>query len=232
MRTDPAERARRLSSVLQAADAADPMTQICGAATAVLGVSGVSLMLMNGGPPSPLAWSGPLSRRLEELQQTLGEGPCVDAHENGRPAGEPWLADPSHSRWIAFTTAALDLDVAAIFSFPLRMGGIRLGALTANRMVAGDLSDEQHEDALSVSALTTAAILDGQATTRAKSLSRDLEPLMTSSVVLHQATGMVSVQLGVGVAEALVRLRAYAFSADRPLAEVATDVVARRLRLD
>ena len=43
---------------------------------------------------------------------------------------------------------------------------------------------------------------------------------------------MVAAQLEVSVGEALVRLRAHAFGNDRPLAEVAADVVARRLRFD
>ena len=47
---------------------------------------------------------------------------------------------------------------------------------------------------------------------------------------VHQATGMVSVQLGVSAAEALARMRAYAFVHNRLLIDVARDVVARRLR--
>jgi hypothetical protein len=50
--------------------------------------------------------------------------------------------------------------------------------------------------------------------------------------VVHQASGMVAAQLEVSVAQALIRLRAYAFGNDRPLTEVAKDVVARRLRFD
>jgi AmiR/NasT family two-component response regulator len=49
--------------------------------------------------------------------------------------------------------------------------------------------------------------------------------------VVHQASGVLSVQLDIGVGEALVRLRAYAFAHDRPLTDVAQDVVAHRLRL-
>jgi hypothetical protein len=49
--------------------------------------------------------------------------------------------------------------------------------------------------------------------------------------VVHNAAGMVSVQEGISVTEALIRLRAFAFSSDRLLADVAEDVVARRLRL-
>src|SRR6185503_14836826 len=49
---------------------------------------------------------------------------------------------------------------------------------------------------------------------------------------VHQAAGMVSVQLSIGVADALGRLRAHAYSHDRRLAEVSADVVARRLWFD
>jgi AmiR/NasT family two-component response regulator len=46
----------------------------------------------------------------------------------------------------------------------------------------------------------------------------------------HQATGMISVQLGVTVGEAFARLRARAFADDRPLSELAIDVVTRHIR--
>ena len=43
---------------------------------------------------------------------------------------------------------------------------------------------------------------------------------------------MITVQLGVTAAVALVRLRAFAYAHDRRLRDVARDVVARRLRFD
>ena len=51
-------------------------------------------------------------------------------------------------------------------------------------------------------------------------------------VQLFQAQGMVMVQLGVSLADALARIRAHAYAENRSLAEVAADVVARRLRFD
>jgi hypothetical protein len=60
----------------------------------------------------------------------------------------------------------------------------------------------------------------------------ELEAGADFQYVVHQASGMVAVQLGVGVGEALVRLRAYAFAQDCPLTAVAGDVVGRRLRFD
>ena len=46
---------------------------------------------------------------------------------------------------------------------------------------------------------------------------------------VHQATGMVSIQLDISAPEALARMRAHAFVHDRLLIDVARDVVARRL---
>ena len=49
---------------------------------------------------------------------------------------------------------------------------------------------------------------------------------------VYQAAGMVMAQLGVSIEEATVRLHAYAFANDRPLVDVAREVVGRTLRLD
>jgi hypothetical protein len=49
---------------------------------------------------------------------------------------------------------------------------------------------------------------------------------------VYQATGMIIAQLNVSAAVALARLRAYAFVNGPSLAEVAREVVARRLRFD
>ena len=62
-------------------------------------------------------------------------------------------------------------------------------------------------------------------------LGAELEAGPDFRFVVHQASGMVSAQLDVTLGEALVRMRAFAFAHDRPLAAVAEDIVARRLRL-
>jgi hypothetical protein len=48
---------------------------------------------------------------------------------------------------------------------------------------------------------------------------------------VHQASGMISEQLGIGIADALVRLRAHAYAEGRKVDAVAADVVARVLRI-
>jgi len=60
---------------------------------------------------------------------------------------------------------------------------------------------------------------------------QQLTRLVLHRAEIDQATGMLTVQLGVPAGEAFARLRAYAYSQDRRLADVAGDIVARRLRL-
>ncbi len=61
-------------------------------------------------------------------------------------------------------------------------------------------------------------------------LAAEIEAGVNFQFVVHQAAGMVSIQLDVGVGEALVRLRGHAFRTGRLIADVAKDVVDRQLR--
>jgi hypothetical protein len=161
----------------------------------------------------------------------LGEGPCIDAYNSDRPVFEPDLADPSVPRWIAFSPPAVAAGARAIFGFPLQVGSVRLGALNLYRNQPGGLTNDQHADALVVSEVAARAVLDMQAHAPPGAIGAELTD-SDFRFVVHQASGMVSVQLGVSVAEALIRLRAYAFAHERLLTDVAEDLVARRLRLD
>jgi hypothetical protein len=205
---------------------------LCGVCPGIVGVSGAGVMLMSGDIPSgSLCTTNDVSHLIEELQYTLGEGPCVDAYKHDRVVAEPDLADPVTGRWFAFTPPALAAGVRAVFGFPLRVGAVRLGALNLYRDWSGRLSDDQHADALVVADLAARWVLEAQAGAPADGVAAALEAGADFHFVVHNAAGMVAVQLGVSVTEAIIRLRAHAFSSDRLLANVAEDVVARRLRL-
>jgi hypothetical protein len=167
---------------------------------------------------------------IEELQYTLGEGPCIDAYQHDKPVLEPDLADPAVPRWLGFRARALTAGARAVFGFPLQVGTIRLGALNLYRDRPGALDDEQHADAVVMADVAARAVLSMQANAPPETLAAELEAGADLRFVVHQAAGMVSAQLEVSVGEALVRLRAYAFANDRLLTDVANEVVARRLR--
>ena len=206
--------------------------RLCRGCVKIVEVDGAGIMLMSGDiPRGSLCTTNEVSYLIEELQYTLGEGPCVDAYQQDRVVAEPDLADPATPRWVAFTPPALQAGVRAVFGFPMRSGTVRLGALNLYRDRSGSLTDGQHADALVLADLAARWVLDAQAGAAPDAVAQELETGADFHFVVHNAAGIVSVQQGISVTEALIRLRAYAFSNDRLLADVAEDVVARRLRL-
>jgi hypothetical protein len=207
--------------------------RLCGTCVKVVGVDGAGVMLMSGDiPRGSLCTTNAVSQLIEELQYTLGEGPCVDAYQQDTVVAEPDLADPVTRRWLAFTPPALEAGVRAVFGFPLRVGTVRLGALNLYQDLPGPLSGGQHADALVVADVAARWVLEAQAGAPPGAVAAELETGADFHFAVHNAAGIVSVQQQISVTEALIRLRAYAFSHDRLLADVADDVVAHRLRLE
>jgi GAF domain-containing protein len=191
----------------------------------------VGIMLMAGDVPrGSVSTSDDVSDLIERLQYELGEGPCVDAYQQTRPVLEPDMVAPASARWLAFAPPAIAAGARAIFGFPLVVGAIRLGALDLYRDRPGPLTDEQHADALVIADIAAQAVLMLQAHARPGELATELEAGADFKFVVHQAAGMVAAQLDVTIGQALIRLRGYGFGNERPLGEVAADVVGRRLR--
>lgn len=223
------ERLARIRQLLSVAERDGK--SMCEVAADAVGVSGAGVMLMSGDVPNGSVCStNEVSRLIEELQYTLGEGPCVDAFRHDEVVAEPDLASAGHTRWIEFSSRAVEVGARAVFGFPLQAGAARLGALNLYNDRPGTLSSDQHADALVMADVIAGWVLDSQAGAPPGALAPELERDGEFHFIVHNAAGAVSVQLGVTVGEALVRLRAYAFSEGRPLNEVAEDVVARRLR--
>ncbi|MGZ4614294.1 MAG: GAF and ANTAR domain-containing protein [Actinomycetes bacterium] len=201
------------------------------ACAAALPVSGVGLIVMtDSGPGAMLAATDGSARVMEELQFTLGEGPCVEASRDRRSVLQPDLARTAPQRWPEFATGALEAGIRAIFAFPLQVGMIPLGVLDLYRDTAGTLDEGQLAEALCFADAATTVLLNLQAANGPQDIASGLAVLVENRAEVHQATGMVSVQAMLGLAEALILLRAHAYAAERPILDVARDVVARILR--
>jgi hypothetical protein len=178
---------------------------------------------------------GPL--QLEELQFTLDQGPCVDASRTGRPVLAPDLAGTSSRRWPRFAASADAAELRAVFAFPLQVGGIRLGVFNLYRDTAGELSGEELADALTFADAATQLLLDLQARDTAPAdTARGIPPhllaLLDDRAEVHQATGVVSVRAGVSLAQALALLRARAYAEERPIGDLARDVLDGLVQLE
>lgn len=218
--------------LLQLDDQARGVDDVTVAAAGVLGVDGLAVSLVTeAGTAELLCCSDATTRRFEDLQLTLGEGPGPDAIATGAMVWVPDLAKVNHARWPALVMEAPDLDARAVFCFPMGIGAIRVGVLTAVRRTGGPLTTEQADDAMILASALTARCL-GSGEPRPDSLAPEDSPHLLQHAVVHQATGMLSVQLSLPLPQALLRLRAHAYSSGRSITDISQDVVDRRLRLN
>jgi hypothetical protein len=202
--------------------------RLVSACAHALPVTGVALVLMaDAGPAGTVAATDATAGTMEDLQFTLGEGPCVESSGTGRPVLQPDLARTGPARWPGFSAAALEAGIVAIFALPLRVGAIRLGVLDLYRDAVGELSADELADALSYADAAIAVLLHLHAQGRAGGAQLGWVPVIEDRAEVHQASGMVSVQAGVGLGDALVLLRARAFASERAVVQLARDVLAR-----
>jgi ANTAR domain len=226
------------------------VADVCGVAVGSAGLSGAwvtataTATATGEQPDFVMCVTDSVCEELAELQLTLGEGPCHDVLVAAAPVLAAGLDDAESSRrWPAFTPAALDLGAEAVFAFPLIVGAILPGVMGTYRRSTGPLTSGQLGDLLLLADVATVLLLDAAAGGIAGAdgaaaadgdevwLDGQSPDLALHRAEIDQATGMLTVQLGVTIAEAFARLRAYAYSQDRRLADVASDIVARRLRL-
>ncbi len=192
--------------------------RLCVQCARELGLLGAAMSLAGeDGLPSVVSAPQPVVEGLERLQLELGEGPSVDAIRSRRPSAHPDLGDAAVQRWPVFAPAARAAGVGAVLAVPLESITVRLGALGLYRSVAGPWDGEAVSTAQSYADAAVVLLLwlqsgvaDGEV------LGGGPAALLEHNAEVHQATGYVSVTASVGVREALLLLRAHAFSGTGP----------------
>ena len=123
------DRLDRILAALSAAGEGWSSARLCEVCPQIMGVDGAGVMLMSGEiPRGSLCISDEVSQLIEELQYTLGEGPCVDAYQQDQVVAEPDLADP-----VTRPVACLHPAGAA----GGRAGGVRVPAAGRERCGSG-----------------------------------------------------------------------------------------------
>jgi hypothetical protein len=234
-----AEMRRILGDAVAGADPAVSMAdRLCLACVQLLEVDGAAISVMlEGSSQGTVGSSGELSRRLDELQFTFGEGPCMDAVRLEVPVIAENLADANEQRWPAYAPTVVGLGVRAVFALPIALANSVVGALDVYRHRPGPLQGDAWLGSLLAAELAVvpalALIADGTELLAMPDSAAAWDQLASMArVEVYQATGMVMAQLDVGPAEALVRLRAYAFANGLTASEVAWSIVERKLSLE
>jgi GAF domain-containing protein len=211
---------------------------LCEACVTLFGMDAAAISLVFAGAASgTLGSSGAAARVYDELQFTLGEGPCLDSVALRAPVLVADLANVNDVRWPAYGPAMLDHKIRGIFAIPLVLAGEFIGALDLFRAKPGELPVEHLAGAVVAAELAGMPLLDLmhsdlQAAVDDPDSGAWAEFNALSRTEVSQATGMLVAQLGVEPAEALVRLRAHAYATNRSATDVARDILDRRLHLE
>jgi hypothetical protein len=225
----------RLIAVLDGRPDADPMSRaegLCRLCVDVTGVTGAALCIFSEENQSTVCATDEVSNRLDELELTFSEGPSVDAAREGSAVLVPVLSDGFDSRWPWYTPAALKSGARAVFAFPVQVGAIRLGSLALYRVRTGMLSQEQSKDARTLADAAAVLLTMGTGAATAEAFVWAMDDRSRFRAEVHQAVGATMVERGVDAKQAFALLRAHAFATGRSIADVAADIMAKRLRLE
>lgn len=212
-----------------------PAERLCHACVDLLTVDGAALSLMH--EPSSrgtVGASGDLSRRLDELQFTFGEGPCFESMRTRSPVLVSDVTDPREQRWPILATALAETGVRAVYALPVSVASSFVGVLDLFRTSPGQLEGSDLIGGLVAAELAAVPLLDLMSSRDPAATDPDAtdELAELDRVEVYQATGMIMGQLECSAADALVRLRAHAFAQGLTAREVARLVVGRRLALE
>jgi GAF domain-containing protein len=208
--------------------------RICQACVDGLDVDGAAISVLTSTVSRETLWaSDATADLLEDLQFALNEGVCMQAAHSGRPALVPdLLDDPQTARWPVFAAAVVEQSlVRALFALPLQWGAVNLGVLDMYRATPGALSAAQLNDAVGAVDAAASKLLAHRTDPGGRPAGSGgwLDHPVRHRAEIHQATGMVVVQLGISAADALARMRAYSFVHQRLLIDVSRDVIRRSL---
>jgi hypothetical protein len=171
-----------------------------------------------------VATSDAVAEAAQDLERVMDEGPTTAVMADGTAVrlGEAAML----GRWPRYGPAAAELGVRSVVAAPLRLSTVCLGAICAYDSALVIRPDVASATEAVADALTQSVLDSVQSGDALGLFEEDFQPLV------HQATGMIAVYHGCDVSDAEELLRAHAFAENRPVADVASDVVNRRTSLE
>ena len=212
-------------------DIAEMLHDLCDRAAEVLPVAAAGVMLEgDDGHLRFVAASNDVVRSIESLQIELGQGPCLRAYRTGEQIVVSDLT-VDVELFPTFAERALQAGMRAVYSFPMRLGDERIGALNLYAAEPMRFSEDDRMAGQVLADIATTAIMNVRSLEESNRLVDQLQHALDSRVVVEQAKGKLSAQLGISVAEAFEVLRRHARSREARMHTVAAEVLDGTLRL-
>ncbi len=170
-------------------------------------------------------------RILELFEIQNDEGPCLDAFRTGQPLINVEL-DTADERWPQFAPAARERGFWLVHAFPMHLRGESVGVVNAFAADHAVLTAEEARVGQALADAATIGILQERATREARVVVEQLQHALTSRVLIEQAKGVLAEQTGRDVSQVFELIRRYARGTNTRIAEVAREIVERKLSVD
>jgi hypothetical protein len=205
---------------------ADALDRLCRCAAQELGLAGAAVTLIpTVSAHAVSAASNSATRRHEDEQFGVGEGPTQDVFSSQRPLLVTDLELNATGRWPGYASAASAAGVRVVFALPLQVGAATFGVLTLYGPVPRVFDRTEMRTARMFAELATELLMDNSMTEPAVGLDPDHHAALAAHGHIYQAQGMTMVDLGVTLPDALARMRAHAYATEQDLADLATDII-------
>lgn len=175
-----------------------------------------------------IASSSERTEALELLQSQNSEGPCFDCYRCGEVVLGEDLAKEGN-RWPVFAPAAVQKGFRSVHAIPMRVNGETIGGLNLFRAEAGTLAAEDIPLGQGMADIAAVSLLQERVMREAHGVVKQLQGALSSRVVIEQAKGVLAERADIGVDRAFSRMRLYARSHNRRLADVARDLIDGKL---
>lgn len=207
----------------------DLLTQVAiFAVRAIPGADGAGLTLIEADRSDTVVKSEKFVHEVDEIQYSLGEGPCISAAATGRTMRSGSLGkDP---RWPRFGSKVARLGVHSVLSLPLLTTDGVVGAMNVYAH-ARDAFDDRSEHLGELFAVPAAiAVQNAQILAQTQRLAANLQAALTNRAVIDQAIGILMSRSGITADEAFERLRTLSQREHTKLAEIAGGIVDAAVR--
>jgi GAF domain-containing protein len=198
------------------------------AVQAIPGADGAGLTLLEEGRSDTIVATAPFVRDVDDIQYSLGQGPCVSAAAEARTVRSGSLG--GDGRWPQFGSKVARLGVHSAVSLPLVTEDGVVGAMNVYAHAKHTFDDRAAELGELYAVPAAIAVQNAQVLAQAQRLTERLRAALESREVVDRAVGILMSRSGASGEEALDRLRRLSQHEHRKLHQVADQVIDEAVR--
>jgi GAF domain-containing protein len=212
-------------------DVVDLLQMLVDSCRDLLGATAAGILLADEDGELEVVASTSESSRLVEMMQLGAEaGPCIESYFSGQPVVVTDI-DASPPEWTRFRQSAIEQGFGAVYALPLRLRETTIGTLNLFQSDPGPMDDDDVTAARAFADVATIGILHERSLRESSLIQEQLQNALNSRILIEQAKGVIAHKHTVSMDDAFTLLRTYARTNQRGIAEVAADVVGRRLSI-